>query len=534
MSSRHAVLRWLVRWGGPSVASALPALTALEGKAFVDAALGQLGVGVDSTDGPRLPESGGALVVANHPAGALDALVVLSATLGVRDDVRLWVRRTADVPDALHGRVVAEEDGVRGAVRWLRDGGVLVVFPAGDRGRVRPRLLSGPDPKWSALVARLHAATGVPVVPCHIDVQGLRGPLRGPRSSVLRWGKPLGEKDIQGLHGPEAVTRYLRARVYALASARKIRLEWFARALSYRKEPEPVVEPVEREALVAEIAGLDEFKLFEQGGFACYAVSSSRIPVAMQEIGRLRELTFRAVAEGTNHATDIDEYDLYYQQLFLWHAETGSIAGAYRIGNGEEILRRYGHRGLYTSSLFRFARPFHPYLRQSMELGRSFVPVEFQKHRLPLFLLWKGILAVVARHPNCRYLIGPVSISAAFNPLSRWLMMAYIERNAGDDRLSKWIQPRTPYRPKVSGFQDPEALIAQVVDDIRKLDTVVSDIQPQHEPVPVLLKRYLAQNARILAFNHDPKFNDALDGFMLLDLHDLPEGTVDSLRRELA
>ena len=169
-----------------------------------------------------------------------------------------------------------------------------------------------------------------------------------------------------------------------------------------------------------------------------------------------------------------------------------------------------------------------------MELGRSFVPVEFQKHRLPLFLLWKGILAVVARHPNCRYLIGPVSISAAFNPLSRWLMMAYIERNAGDDRLSKWIQPRTPYRPKVSGFQDPEALIAQVVDDIRKLDTVVSDIQPQHEPVPVLLKRYLAQNARILAFNHDPKFNDALDGFMLLDLHDLPEGTVDSLRRELA
>jgi hypothetical protein len=330
------------------------------------------------------------------------------------------------------------------------------------------------------------------------------------------------------------VTRYLRARVYALASARKIRLEWFARALSYRKEPEPVVEPVEREALVAEIAGLDEFKLFEQGGFACYAVPSKRIPYAMQEIGRLRELTFRAVAEGTNHAIDIDEYDLYYQQLFLWHAETRSIAGAYRIGNGEEILRRYGHRGLYTSSLFRFSRPFHPYLRQSMELGRSFVPVDFQKHRLPLFLLWKGILAVVARHPNCRYLIGPVSISAAFNPLSRWLMMAYIERNAGDDVLSKWVQPRTPYRPKVSGMHDPEALIAQVVDDIRKLDTVVSDIQPQHEPVPVLLKRYLAQNARILAFNHDPKFNDALDGFMLLDLQDLPEGTVDTLRRELA
>ena len=112
--------------------------------------------------------------------------------------------------------------------------------------------------------------------------------------------------------------------------------------------------------------------------------------------------------------------------------------------------------------------------------------------------------------------------------------MAYIERNAGDDRLSKWIQPRTPYRPKVSGFQDPEALIAHVVDDIRKLDTVVSDIQPQHEPVPVLLKRYLAQNARILAFNHDPKFNDALDGFMVLDLQDLPEGTVENLRRELA
>ena len=530
MSTRHAVLRLLVRMGGAEAVAAFPGLAELRGKAFIDAAVKRLGIEA-RTESLTVPAAGGALVVANHPAGALDALILLSI---LPEGTRLWVRKRADVPDQMQGHVLAEEDGMRPAIRFLRDGGVLLVFPAGERGRVRPRIRTGGDPRWSILPARLHRAACVPLVPCHIDVQRIGAVPAAERVVSVRWGKPVTAKDVEVVRGPEALTRYLRARVYALASSRRIRPEWFVRALSYRAQPEEVVASGDREALRAEVEQISELKLFAQGGFTCYCAPSSRIPLAMREIGRLRELTFRAVAEGTNQAIDLDEYDLYYQHLFLWHEESGCIAGAYRIGDGEKILKRYGHRGFYTASLFRFARGFHPYLGQSLELGRSFVPVEFQKHRLPLFLLWKGILAEVARHPNCRYLIGPVSISAAYNPLSRWLMMAYIERNAADEDLRGLVTPRNPYRPKVRGAQDPEALIENIVDDIRKLDSIVSDIEPEHAPIPVLLKRYLAQNARILAFNHDPKFNDALDGFMVLDLQDLPEGTVENLRRELA
>jgi hypothetical protein len=151
---------------------------------------------------------------------------------------------------------------------------------------------------------------------------------------------------------------------------------------------------------------------------------------------------------------------------------------------------------------------------------------------MPLFLLWKGILVQLLRHPDCRYLIGPVTISNSYNPLSRLLMMNYVRRAGGADEFKGMVTPRKPYKPKVSGRQDPEALLASVGDDIRKLDRVVADIEPEGMPLPVLLKRYLAQNARILAFNHDPKFNDALDGFMVLDLDDLPPETVANLQRE--
>lgn len=256
----------------------------------------------------------------------------------------------------------------------------------------------------------------------------------------------------------------------------------------------------------------------------------------MQEIGRLREETFRAVGEGTNHATDLDEFDWHYHHLILWDTKGQAVAGAYRIGMGQQIMEAYGRRGFYTNTLFRYARSFRPILATAIELGRSFVPVAYQRHRMPLFLLWKGILVQLIKHPECRYIIGPVTISNHYNPLSRLLMMNYVRDAVATDEFAGLVKPRRPYRPKIQGRrrQDPEALLGAIGDDIKRLDKVVADIEPEGMPLPVLLKRYLAQNARILAFNHDPKFNDALDGFMILDLEDLPPETVSNLQREFA
>ncbi len=246
----------------------------------------------------------------------------------------------------------------------------------------------------------------------------------------------------------------------------------------------------------------------------------------------MREVTFRAVGEGTNKSIDLDEYDLYYDHLILWDREAQRIAGAYRIGNGTDIIARYGSKGLYTSSLFRMSVKMKPILSQCVELGRSFIVQDYQKHRLSLFLLWKGILFHLLANPRFRYIIGPVSISNSYQEVSKELIIQFIERNYFDRELAKFVEPKNAFRPKLKNI-DTDALLEASSSDIKKMDKIIADIEPSSFTMPVLLKKYLQQNAKILAFNADPKFNNALDGLMLLDLQNLPADTVETLKREM-
>jgi putative hemolysin len=174
----------------------------------------------------------------------------------------------------------------------------------------------------------------------------------------------------------------------------------------------------------------------------------------------------------------------------------------------------------------------NPILSQSIELGRSFIVQEYQKHRLSLFLLWKGILFYLLANPRFRYIIGPVSISNNYQEVSKELIIQFIERNHFDHELSKYVEPRNAFRPKTKNI-DTAALLEASSSDIKKMDKIIADIEPSSFTMPVLLKKYLQQNAKILAFNADPKFNNALDGLMLLDLQNLPTDTVETLKREM-
>ncbi|MBK9015008.1 MAG: GNAT family N-acetyltransferase [Saprospiraceae bacterium] len=169
----------------------------------------------------------------------------------------------------------------------------------------------------------------------------------------------------------------------------------------------------------------------------------------MQEIGRLRELTFRVVGEGTGKTRDLDEYDLYYRQLILWDRESKQIAGGYRMGIGDEIFERYGAAGFYISSLFKIKEGFHPYMKKSVELGRSFIVPDHQRKRLPLFLLWKGILYFLLKNPRFSYLYGPVSISKYYSNLSRGVIVAYIKKYFYNNELAHFLKPRKPFKVKV-------------------------------------------------------------------------------------
>jgi putative hemolysin len=244
----------------------------------------------------------------------------------------------------------------------------------------------------------------------------------------------------------------------------------------------------------------------------------------------LREITFREVGEGTNQSCDTDEYDLNYKHLFIWDETHKKIVGAYRIGLGDVLHRRYKKKGFYLNELFKIHKDFNPVLKNSLELGRSFITKEYQRKPYSLMLLWKGVLSFLKLHPNrYKYLIGPVSISNSFTSLSKDLLVDFIMKNHFNETLAVHVKPRKKYKYQHKG--EGAALKDMSKNDIKALDNMIADIELANTKIPILLKKYLKQNAKIIAFNIDPKFNNSLDGFLVMEVSDIPEDTFEMVMR---
>ena len=292
----------------------------------------------------------------------------------------------------------------------------------------------------------------------------------------------------------------------------------------------PIAPPGDASRIIAEVEALPQDQcLVSQGDYIVFLAGAGQIPSALEEIGRLREITFREVGEGTGAARDLDTYDTYYWHLFIWDKTAQHIVGGYRIGEGEVIYNSRGIGGFYISSLFAIDEAFGDVLRQSVELGRSFVLSEYQKKRLPLFLLWKGILYFLMKRPSCRYLIGPVSISKFYSDLSKSLIVAFVKEKYFDEHHARFIIPRKPFTVPLQDINLQSAL--KELQDIDALENFLEHIEPDYFRLPVLLKQYIRQNARFIGFNLDPNFNDALDGLMLLDLQNIRAETIENLSK---
>lgn len=520
----------------------------------------ELGLEVDNDDLAQIPKEGGVAIIANHPYGAIDGLALIDVVRRVRPEVKVMANFMLQQLEPLKDRFIGVNpfeqlrsrssfQGMRAAMEHLASGGALGIFPAGEVSSYRNDLKAVADPRWKPQVIKLIKSAGVPVVPVwfdgansfifqmlgmiHPDLRTMALPgemlrMRGKRVR-LRIGKPMSPKDLAALGSVEQLTRYLRAKTYALGSGVQVRREQF-NPLRFPRRAKDIAEAQPKEDLMRELSSIADLRIGNQAEFDLYLAPSDRIPYLLREIGRQREITFRAVGEGTNKRVDLDEFDLYYDHLFLWDREQGKLAGAYRIGDGMRIMERYGKRGFYTHTLFRMRRPMERVLRQSFELGRSFIPQEYQKHRLPLYLLWRGLLIHVISNPDHRYLIGPVSISGSYSRFSRGLMIAFLQKYHFDDRLARNVRPRNRFLVEPDKA-DGQALLEASGEDMKKLDRIIADIEPEGNAVPVLLKKYLQLNARIIGFNSDPKFNDALDGFVVLDLAQVPDKTIEDLKR---
>ena len=488
----------------------------------VDRMLGALDVSIEAQGDLRpLRDSGPLIVVANHPLGALDGLVLASLVARERHDVRLLANRLLmRIPalrplvipvDPFGGRraVAGNRQPLRDAVRWVRQGGSLCVFPSGTVSHFDLKQLAVCDPRWSDAIGRLVQLTGARVVPCFIEgrngaafqIAGLLHPalrtlllpraLVGQRGSrvVVHVGNPVTRR-IVGRAARET-TAALRAATDALPARRRVTLD--ARA-----------------ALASEVAPiLARDTLLRSEAFAVFTTTAAGAPRLMETIGRARERTFRAVGEGTGHDVDLDDFDHRYQHLCVWDERARCLAGAYRMQPVDAASRA----ALYTQTLFRYDHRFMRAMSPGLELGRAFVTPDYQKQYAPLMLLWSGIGRYVAQRPHIRHLFGAVSLSATYSSAARASMIASLQAHAGAPELTPLVAPRHPVGRTAHAAPC----------ELRTLNDTVATLDADGKGLPVLLRQYLKLQARAVAFSVDPAFGHVVDALMVVDLARAPE-----------
>lgn len=510
---------------------------------------------VSDRDLERLPRKGPVILVANHPFGILEGAVLATLLARIRPDAKFLANRILmAVPEIRHLLIPVDpfvrpkttqsnREGLRRALEHLRSGGLLVVFPAGEVSHFRWVDRTVTDPPWNPVVARIVTAVSrsgaaVRVAPCFISgansvlfqVLGMLHPrlrtvwlgrelLNKRRSAIdIRIGSPIEAAKLLDVPTDEERTKYLRWRTYLLARRAEYKPMTSLPLLRRRNRGlarTPLAEAVPAALLAAEIGSLGPSHLMlASGELEVYLTTAEEIPGVLAEIGRLRELSFRGAGEGTGKASDLDEFDRHYLHLFVWNKEKLEVVAAYRLAAVDVVCGEHGVKGLYTATLFRYGQEFLARLGPALELGRSFVRPEYQRAFTPLLLLWKGIGRYVARNPKYKVLFGPVSINNLYQPISRQLMVSFLERHAWLSDLAGLVTTRNPFRARPEGAWPR----SDTRCDIEDLAAAIADIEPAQAGVPVLLRQYLKLGGKLLGFNVDRKFSDAIDGLIVVDL----------------
>ena len=502
---------------------------------------------VEPSNIDRIPQSGPTILVANHPFGGADGLalgalalsrrsdvkVLVNSWLGEVDDLAAWLIQI-DVFDA-RGKAGANAVQLKAALRHLRQGGLLIVFPAGTVSQFNPRSGKVEDIKWGTGAASLARRSRATVVPCFFRGQnrpvfhlaGLVHPVLRtallPRELVARQnslltlaiGKPVSSEAISRFGDDETLTAWFRIRTHDLdANA--------VEAATPRNRQVSIAAPVDVRLIVEELRCLpDDALLLSQGPYRVYLARRRSIPHTLEEIGRLREISFRAVGEGTGAATDLDEFDLTYSHLVLWDDTAQKVVGAYRLAFCDERLNAGGLQALYTHTLFKYRWGLKSELAQAVELGRSFIRPEYQRKPLALAMLWRGIGEVLCRNPHYRRLIGPVSISDQYRGSSLRLLISFLESIRPEAGLRGQVSPRKPVSVRLS---DCERQILQArVGSVKELSSLLGELDEDGKRVPVLVERYLELGARVLAVSRDSEFGGCVDALIMVDLDRAPE-----------
>lgn len=534
-------------------------LAGLKGLDFVDAILKAQNISyqIAPDELKNIPEKGPFIVISNHPFGFIDGIIMIHIMAKRNPEFKVlanfFLKGFFPMKDffldlnPFETHSNSNIKGLRQALRQLSNGFPLGLFPSGEVSTVRGLWGKVEDKQWDQTVIKFIVNSGVTVIPMFFGgknsnafhIKGKIHPYlrtlsipseffkKQGQSIRVRIGNPIKNTDLSAFDSIKKAGNYMRFCVYSLGVGGTELRKFFKFGFKPIVRIEPIVEPLPIEKVEEEIKKLQKEGglLLERSDFQVFIGASDQLPCIIQELGRLRETTFRLVGEGTNQSMDIDGFDFYYNHLFIWDKKQKCIVGAYRMGCGKDIIERFGMKGFYVNSLFDFEKEMIPVLSQTLELGRSFITKEYQQKPLPLFLLWQGILIHLRKNRGYRYIIGPVSISNNFSSLSKEIIIAFIRKSHFNHQLAAFVKARKEFKVKYN-TDDIEVVLEKHNNDLQQLDKFIASIEPGSMKIPVLLKQYIRQNAKIICFNVDPLFNNCLDGLMILDLNELPEETL--------
>lgn len=493
-----------------------------------------------------LPKEGSLLIVANHPLGGLEGVVLARILREHRPDTKVLTNEMlTKIPelseifigvdvfgDNSQQRASSNLKGLREASRHLQAGGALLVFPAGKvavRDREEDRIKDHP---WNRIVGSLARKAKCDCLPIFVDAKNsklfyflaslhpLLRTLMLPRELSNKngcplkviVGEPIAPGDLRHLQDAEGVTNYLRL------STELLQHDGIGKKAYQGVEFKPL-KLMSLEAVPAQLQTLADTLLIETEDFAVYCAPYARLGCAMEAIGAAREVTFRAAGEGTGNAIDIDQFDPHYDHLFIWDKQKQTIVGGYRMGRVNDIVSKHGLDALYSRTLYRYGKSYLDKVGAPLEMGRSFVHPDYQRMPQALDLLWRGIGAYVVRNPEYHTLFGAVSISNEHSDLARaFIAETMVESFRAEQQFLQGVEPVAPLEVSGKVWSKTEL---QSLNHVSLINKLVGRCDPG-KALPTLLRHYLSLNGKFVCFSVNKVFNDSLDGLILVDLRKTP------------
>ena len=498
-----------------------------------------MGIHINKSEMEHIPAYGRVVIIANHPLGALDAMALIHILKDVRKDIKIVANGFLGQFEHLQ-QLIIPVDNMTGKTNKktlesiyeaLDSEEAVIIFPSGEVSRARPNGVR--DTAWKSGFYKIAAKTHAPLLPIHIKATNSKSfymlsmmnramaTATLPHEMFKAKGKEIAFKignpipyesyKMTGLPQKEVV-KLIRRHFYRVATGKKPLLK-VEKGISLAEAASDIKSTLKEGMLLGETTDGKKIILYESEVENC----------VIKEIGRLREMSFRHVGEGSGEKRDIDSYDFYYKHLIIWDDEALEIAGAYRIGDCREIVEEFGKDGLYTSTLFKYEQTFESYFDKGLELGRSFVQPKYWNSRA-LDYLWQGIGAYVRTHPHIRYLFGPVSLSDSFTLQAKSLLIYFYSHYFPAQSLM--VRHKARYKMPKEMKHYCETLFSG--KDYRADQRLLKEeLSYMGYSIPPLYKQYAEVceegGVQFMDFGYDKHFNYCIDGFILVDLDRMKE-----------